>query len=103
MSFKIEGCSEGHTHLTKIDGYLFGYVQLINPNPLLETARDGYASSFKRLYKRYRTRAAKDGLEFKLNEVDLYYLTSQLCFYSAAPPPQRVSKKSKRPYVYTHL
>src|SRR5216683_4229604 len=41
--FRIEGWPEGHPHLTKIDGYPFGYVTPLNPNPLLDKNRDGYA------------------------------------------------------------
>ena len=86
MSFKIEGWPEGHPHLTKIDGYPFGYAEPTSPNPLLDKNRDGYASSFKRLYQSYKKRATEAKLEFTLTEDDFYYLTSQPCFYCAAPP-----------------
>jgi len=103
MSFKIIGWPEGHPHLTKIGGYPFGYVTLPSPNPLLDKNRDGYASSFKRLYRDYKRRATEDGQEFTLTEDDFYEMTSQPCFYCAAPPSPRVSKKGKNLYAYNGL
>ncbi len=100
---KIDGWPEGHPHLTKIDGFPFGYVTPLNPNPLMDKSRDGYASSFNQLYRSYKNRAARDGREFKINMEDFYYLTSQPCFLCATPPSQRVSKRGKRSYVYNGL
>ena len=103
MCFKIDGWPEGHPHLTKIDGYPFGHVDPPSPNPLLDKNRDGYASSFRELYRTYKKRAIKEGLEFNLNENDFYYLTSQPCSYCAAPPSHRVSKRGKKSYIYNGL
>jgi hypothetical protein len=103
VSFKIIGWPEGHPHLTKIEGYPFGYVKPLCPNPLLDKHRDGYASSFKELYGRYKKRAIKEGREFTLNMNDFYLLTSQPCCYCAAPPSQRVTKRGKKSYIYNGL
>jgi hypothetical protein len=100
---KIDGWPEGHPHLTKIDGDPFGYVTPLNPNPLLDKNRDGYASSFGQLYRRYETRAATKRREFSLNREDFYYLTSQPCYLCAAPPSHKVSKRGKKSYIYNGL
>ena len=103
MSFKIKGWREGHPHLTKIDNYPFGYSQRTNPNPLLATNCDGYASSFNELYNRYRRKATEKGREFTLTKQEFYELTSQPCFYCAAPPSQTVSKRVKNSYIYNGI
>lgn len=103
MSFKINGWSEGHPHLTRIDSYPFGALRPKSRNPLGDTTRDGYASSFRQLYKSYKRRANKFGREFTLTEQDFYLLTSQPCFYCATPPAHRASKRGKISYVYNGL
>jgi len=103
MPIRIMGWPEGHPHLTKIDGYPFGFPRAMCPNPLLDNNRDGYASSFKALYGRYKSRADKEGLQFTLSEEDFFNLTCQPCFYCAAPPSRRASKRGKKSYVYNGL
>lgn len=103
MSFRIKGWPDGHPHLTKIDGYPFGYPQPTNPNPLLSNKRDGYAASFRRLYKRYQNRAKEKKMQFTLSEQDFYELTSQPCFFCATPPSKKVSGKFANPYVYNGI
>jgi hypothetical protein len=103
LKFQIEGWPEGHPHLTKIGGYPFGYVTPLNPNPLLDKNRDGYASSFKRLYRRRKKDAATHGREFSLNMEDFYYLTSQPCYLCATPPSQIFDKRVKKSYIYNGL
>jgi len=103
MSFTIRGWPEGHPHLTRIDGYPFGDPQPISTNPLQDKNRDGYASSFRELYSRYKKRAADDEIEFRLTEQDFYLLTSQPCFFCASPPSKRVSKRGKKSYIYNGL
>jgi hypothetical protein len=72
LKFQIEGWLEGHPHLnlTKIDGYPFGYVTPLNPNPLLDNNHDGYASSFRQRYRQYQKDARTDRREFSLNMED---------------------------------
>jgi hypothetical protein len=103
MPIKIIGWPEGHPHLTTIDHYPFGYSQPKSPNPLRDNNRDGYASSFKRLYRSYKTRANNRGREFTLTEQEFYLLTSQPCFYCGAPPSKTGRKTVKNPYVYNGL
>ncbi len=103
MSFRIDGWPEGHPHLTKIDGYPFGLSRLGCPNPVAYKKRDGYAASFRRLYNSYRRRAAKQGLEFTLTEKNFYELTSQPCYFCAAPPSRKADKRAKNSYVYNGL
>jgi hypothetical protein len=100
MSFKLKGWPEGHPHLTKFDGYPFGFSNVTSPNPLLDTNRDGYASSFKRLYRDYKRRAAKHGWQFSLTPSDFYLLTSQPCYFCAAPPSKKVAGKYNNPYIF---
>jgi hypothetical protein len=59
MSIRIEGWPEGHPHLTNLDDCPFGLAKLTCPYPLACKPRDGYASSFMRLYRRYKNRATK--------------------------------------------
>jgi hypothetical protein len=103
MSFKIQGWPEGHPHLTKIGGYPFGLSRPTSPDPTLKAKRDGYASSFKRLYNDYKRRAAKHGREFTLTPSDFYLLTSQPCYFCAAPPSRKVAGKYKKPYIYNGI
>lgn len=103
MSIKISGWPEGHPHLTKIEDHPFGHSQPTSPNPLGDTKRDGYASSFRRLYRRYKAKAAKKEREFTLTEQEFYELTRQPCFYCAAPPSRKENKKGKNSYVYNGI
>jgi hypothetical protein len=103
MPIKIRGWPEGHPHLTTIDNYAFGYPQPKSRNPLLNDDSDGYTASFRKLYKSYRARASKKGKEFDLSEEDFFQLTSQPCFYCAAPPSQGQWKGYKNPYIYNGL
>jgi hypothetical protein len=102
MSFTLMGWPEGHPHQTTIEGYPFGYVEPTSPNPLRDKNRDGYASSFNRLYRDYERRAAKKGREFTISPEDFYFFTSQPCILCAAPPSQRRTK-AKNPYIYNGL
>lgn len=103
MSFTINGWPFGHPHLTKIDGYPFGYSGPTAPNPLLAAKGDGYVSTFNQLFKRYQKRAAKAGREFTLTQQVFYELTSQPCYFCAAPPSQKVRKTVKNSYIYNGL
>jgi len=103
MSFRIDGWPEGHPHLTKIDGHPFGLSRLECANPATHKERDGYASSFRRLYNSYRRRATKQRVEFTLTEKDFYELTSQPCYFCAAPPSRKADKRAKNPYIYNGL
>ena len=100
MSIRIKGWPEGHPHLINIDGYPFGLPKIICPDPLTYKERDGYASSFKRLYSRYKRRAVKQDVEFTLTERFFFELTSQPCYFCAAPPSRKADKKAKNSYVY---
>jgi hypothetical protein len=68
-----------------------------------ECYRDGYASSFNRLYESYKTRAFKEGRKFTLTPSDFHLLTSQPCYYCAAPPSKKVAGKFKNPYIYNGI
>jgi hypothetical protein len=103
MSLKIDGWPLGHPHLTKIDDYPFGYPRLTSPNPLHGTNRDGYTASFNRLYTRYRRKAAGRVREFTLTKQQFYELTSQPCFYCAAPPSRKADRRVKNPYIYNGI
>jgi len=103
MSIRIEGWPEGHPHLTKIDGYPFGFPQGACPDPLSYTKRDGYGSSFRRLYNSYKSRAMKQGVEFTLNERHFFEVTSQPCYVCATPPSRKVNKKAKNSYIYNGI
>jgi len=103
MSITYGEWPEGHPHLTKIGGYPFGIAKVTCPDPLTYKNRDGYAASFKRLYNNYKRRAAKQGLEFTLTEKIFFELTSQPCYFCAAPPSRKVNKKAKNSYVYNGL
>jgi|SRR5271157_4234683 len=65
--------------------------------------RDGYVSSFNRLYQSYKTRAAKEGRKFTLTPSDFYQLTSQPCYFCATPPSNKVAGKFKNPYIYNGI
>jgi hypothetical protein len=103
MPFRIGGWPERHPHLTKVGGYPFGYSQPTSPNPLLDIKGDGYASSFNELYSRYRRKATKKKREFTLTKPDFYLLTSQPCYYCAAPPSRKVAGKYKNPYIFNGI
>jgi hypothetical protein len=103
MSYRIQGWSEGHPHLTKIDGYPFGIAKVTCPYPLLCKKGDGYAASFKRLFDRYKRRAAKQGLEFALTEKTFFEFTSQPCYFCAALPSRKADRKAKNSYIYNGL
>lgn len=98
--FSIQGWPEGHPHLTTIEGFPFGWWPPISRNPLQDNSRDGYAASFRKLYKSYRKRATNLGYEFTLTEQDFYEITSQPCFWCAAPPSRKADKRAKNSYLY---
>ena len=99
MCFRLVGWPDGHPHQTKLEGYPFRYVEPKSPNPLLDQKRDGYASSFKRLYGKYKRQAADKGWEFTISPEDFYFFTSQPCILCAAPPSRRMPR-AKNPYIY---
>jgi hypothetical protein len=103
MSFVLEGWPEGHPHLTRIGGYPFGYFRPRSPNPLLHTKRDGYASSFNQLYNRYKKDAAKKKRDFALTKQEFYEVTSQPCYYCAAPPTKKADSEVKNSYIYNGI
>lgn len=103
MDVKIEGWPEGHPHLTRIDGYPFGLSRVTAPDPLTYAKGDGYASSFRRLYNRYKRRASSQGVEFTLTERHFFEITSQPCYVCATPPSRKADRKVRNSYVYNGI
>jgi hypothetical protein len=106
MSFKIEGWTEGHPALTRIDDYPFGCAKPQCPDPTSEESRrnkDGYSASFRELYDSYVRRAKRDGRKFSISKENFWLLTSQPCVVCAKPPLQKGRKGHKNPYLYNGL
>jgi hypothetical protein len=106
MGYSIKGWPEGHPQLITIDGYPFGYATPRCPDPTSEESkrkRDGYAASFKALYRSYKRRASKDGVKFDLTEQDFWRITCQPCIICAAPPSQGKLSRYKKPYIYNGI
>jgi hypothetical protein len=73
--------------LVTIDAYPFGYATPQCPDPTSEESkckRDGYAASFKALYRSYKRRGSKDGVKFGLTEQDFWWEIFKNCFGACA-------------------